>query len=373
MKDCQVGDLPIWLGTQPNANLETAPFGFTIGDHGLVRMANQDIVARMVSAYSVEGYHFITSPPGASDWGNELARKSIQGLIDTYGSIEGKRILEVGGGTLYSAETMISEFGAESVLLVDPAVVDEPSTDKITVIRDYFGADTPIDRPIDVIVSFNTLEHVPEPVAFLQAMSDRLAPEASLYLKLPECRQSLAIGDLGLCVHEHLSYFTPASLDACLEVVGLKRVAEANYKGALQVLAKKADPNPAARADESEALLDGFDRNYRRHLDRLKSLIAEKGWRKVAFVGCSVGLCNTLNLSGLTDTVEIGLFDNDDLKKGQFLPGIDRPIDVPNRQALLGYDAIFITPVNFFDPISDGLKKLLGDDAPTILPVFEEE
>lgn len=370
MQDCNVGDLPIWLGAQPDAALETAPFGFAVNQHGLVRMANQDIVARMVGAYSVEGYHFITSPPGSSEWGNALAMKSIQGLIDTYGPIEGKRVLEVGGGTLFSAETMISEFGARSVLLVDPAATGEPSTDRIRVVRSYFGPDTDIGEPVDIIASFNTLEHVPDPISFLRAMSDRLDVGARVYLKLPECGESLAMGDLGLCVHEHLSYFTPASLDACLAVVGLRRVADANYKGALQVLAEKAPAQPDASTDESTGLVAAFDRGFRIHLESLQRVISEKQWRRVAFVGSSVGLCNTLHLSNIAKSVDISVFDNDDLKEGRYLPGIETPIRKPTAKTLLNQDGIFITPVNFFDPIKTRLMEMLGGDAPEILPVF---
>lgn len=371
MNKCLIGDLPIWLGAQPTATVETAPFGFVVGEHGLVRMANRDIVARMVESYSIDGYQFITSPPGASDWGNELARKSISGLIDTYGAIDGKHVLEVGGGTLYSAEIMISEFGAASVTIVDPAATQTTSSKNITVIREYFGQKTKLDQDFDLIVSFNTLEHVPDPIHFLQALADKLSHSAKLYLKMPECRDSFMMGDLGLCVHEHLSYFTPSSLDACLSVAGLKRVADANYQGALQVLVEKSTPDPQAQVSESVDLLKAFSIRYPDHLAYLADLVDRQAWKAIAFVGCSVGLCNMLHLTRLSTRVNVGLFDNDHLKEGRYLPGVNRPIAVPGKTALEGYDAIFVVPVNFFNPIKAGLVEMLGTESPEILPVFQ--
>jgi 2-polyprenyl-3-methyl-5-hydroxy-6-metoxy-1,4-benzoquinol methylase len=371
MREYTVGNLPIWLGTQPSPAFETAPFSFTISEHGLVRMANQDIVNRMVEAYSDDGYHFITSPPGASEWGNELARKSISGLLKTYGSIEGKHILEIGGGTLFSAETMINEYGAASVTLIDPAVKDTPTTDKITVKREYFNNNTQLDRDFDLIVSFNTLEHVPDPISFLQAISKRLTDNAKLYLKLPECGESLAMGDLGLCVHEHLSYFTPNSLDTCFAVAGLKRVDESNYKGALQVLAMKASVDTNAYCHESENLLEKFDKNHNLHLGRIEILIQKYNWKTIGFVGCSVGLSNVLNLLPLKNSVNIRLFDNDALKKGQFIPGITEAVDVPTQEALSKCDAIFITPVNFAQEIETKLRQDFTLTRQEIHPVFK--
>lgn len=371
MTRCTVGELPIWLGAQATPKYEVAPFGFMVGEHGLVRMDNRDIVARMVDAYGSDDYHFITSPPGASDWGNKLARYSISGLIDTYGSIEGKNILEVGGGTLYSADTMIREFGAAHVTLVDPAVAETQSTDRIEVRREYFGKETVIERDIDLIVSINTVEHVPNPIEFLAAMRDRLSADGKLYLKMPECGESLAMSDLGLCVHEHLSYFTLASLDTCLAAVGLRRVAESNCKGALQVLAERGDIDHHAYCVESDALVERFCATYRIHLDRLRDKITANGWRKIAFVGCSVGLSNVLNLLDLAKILEVGLFDNDDLKKGRYLPGCDCPIDLPSAEALSKYDAIFVTPVNFYDEIAAGLRRKHALADTEIHPVFE--
>ena len=144
--------------------------------------------------------------------------------------MNGKHILEIGAGTLFTAETLIDSYGAASVTIIDPALHDKPSNSRITIIRQYFNSDTKFDRSFDLIISFNTLEHVPDTIGFLASIAEHMSDEMALYLKLPDCGESFYNGDLGLCVHEHLSYFTSTTLDACLLANGLKRVSNSNYQ-----------------------------------------------------------------------------------------------------------------------------------------------
>ena len=370
MKKCFVGDIPVWLGAQLTPNLEKSSFGFEVGAHGLIRMSNNKIAARMVEAYSSDEYHFITSPPGASEWGNKLAQKSIDGLLRTYGNLHGKHILEIGAGTLFTAETLIDSYGAASVTIVDPALHDRPSSSRITVIRKYFNSNIKFDRSFDLIISFNTLEHVPDPICFLASIAEHMSDEMALYLKLPDCGESLHNGDLGLCVHEHLSYFTSTTLDACLKANGLERVANSNYQGALQVLAKKVSQSSSPACLLGETYLINFQLNYLRHISRLQRFFDSDVYDKIGFVGCSVGLCNILNLLDDPNVDKIKLFDNDNLKVGKYIPGINTPIQTPTQDALNECKAIFLTPMNFFEEIKAGLHASFDLGPEKLMPVF---
>ena len=87
----------------------------------------------------------ITSPPGSSVWGNSLA-ESITGLIKTHGDVSNKNILEIGGGTLFSAKTLVENYGAASVTIVDPALPDGSVDKRIKIRKEYFDAETCFDR-----------------------------------------------------------------------------------------------------------------------------------------------------------------------------------------------------------------------------------
>ena len=370
MKKCFVGEIPIWFGAQLTPNIEKSSFGFEVGSHGLIRMSNDKIATRMTEAYSSDEYHFITSPPGASEWGNTLAQKSIDGLLRTYGDLNGKHILEIGAGTLFTAETLIDSYGAASVTIIDPALHDKPSNSRITIIRQYFNSDTKFDRSFDLIISFNTLEHVPDPIGFLASIAEHMSDEMALYLKLPDCGESFDNGDLGLCVHEHLSYFTSTTLDACLLANGLKRVSNSNYQGALQVLAKKVSQSSSSVCNLGESHLINFQLNYLSHIIRLQGFFDSDVYDKIGFVGCSVGLCNILNLLDDPNFAKIKLFDNDNLKVGKYIPGINTPIQMPTQDALNECAAILITPINFFKEIKAGLHASFDLGPDKLVPVF---
>lgn len=375
--DCDLGEIPIWRGAQRTPALQCAPFGFALDGLGLVRLKSPDIVARMVEAYARDDYQFITSPPGSSDWGNELAQRSLNGLEKLYfescgSGIAGLDVLELGGGTTYCSQYLIEKMDAASVTLVDPAVRENADHPNLHVRREYFTDETVLEKPSRLIVSFNTLEHVSDPVAFLAAARRHLADDGLIFLKMPECGKSLAKGNLGLCVHEHLSYFTLASLDTLLAYVGLERVGEANYLGALQIIARKGSPDPEAHCDSTSHLLAAFAANAEAPMDRLKRFATGHRGRRVAFVGASVGLCNVLHLSGIGKLMQVEIFDGDSLKTGRFLPGFERPIMMTDDPRLESHEHIFITPVNFFDEIRAGLEKRPGLAQAQIHAVFRD-
>lgn len=367
---CEVGDLPLWRGAQETPEVAAfAPFAFRVDDAGLVRLAEETRLSEVVQAYADDSYHFITSPPGSSRWGNVLAKKSIDGLLALHPGIDGQDVLELGGGTTYSARYLVENAGARHVTIIDPAVHDDPSLSEIEVRREYFGPGMTLDRAFPLIMSFNTLEHVPDPESFLRGAREHLSDDGYLYLKMPECEASLAQGDLGLCVHEHLSYFTTASLDALLARAGFERVGDANYLGALQVLARKAPPAPEVAASGSETLLDGFEKHARRHVDRLRTMLDQHQGGTIAVVGASAGLANILHLAEATER-GIAIYDGDELKSGRFLPGIDTPIRHSSDASLGEHDLVLVTPVNFFDEISESLLARSGFTG-KVLPMFE--
>ncbi|MCC7427723.1 MAG: class I SAM-dependent methyltransferase [Alphaproteobacteria bacterium] len=76
---------------------------------------------------------------------------------------------------------------------------------------DDFGAER-----FDAIVLRHVLEHVPAPLDFLADAARLLAPGGLAYVEVPNSQWSLSAGYLPEFHADHLSYFAPASLLACL-------------------------------------------------------------------------------------------------------------------------------------------------------------
>jgi 2-polyprenyl-3-methyl-5-hydroxy-6-metoxy-1,4-benzoquinol methylase len=369
---CKIGDIPFWRGAQATPDVEVHSFAFERDEAGMIRQRQSVAAKSAVASYASDDYYFQTSPPGSSEWGNHLAKLSLDGIAQTCGDIAGLSVLEIGGGTLYNARHYINEMGASSVTLVDPAVQEQPAENKITVRREYFTEEVDLEEKFQLIISLNVLEHIPDPESFLRAIHKNLSDEGRVFLKMPECEDSLRQGDLGLCVHEHITYFTPESLDALMARAGLERIAQANYQGALQVVARKVDPRPEVVCQSTVSLLEEFNQNFRTNLENLSTFSASNSGGKVAFVGASAGLANVLNLSDICKKMTVEVFDSDTLKTGRFLPGVASPIRHISDDKLEEFDTIFVSPVNFFDEIASSLRQRPALRRVSILRVFME-
>ena len=65
----------------------------------------------------------------------------------------------------------------------------------------------------DAIFSFNCLEHIPDPGTILRDIrAVASSKDARIGLIFPETRRQLAVGDFNVLLHEHLNYFTTASI-----------------------------------------------------------------------------------------------------------------------------------------------------------------
>jgi SAM-dependent methyltransferase len=88
--------------------------------------------------------------------------------------------------------------------------------------------DLPPDRRFDLIILFQVLEHIGEPVPLLRECARRLAPGGHLVANVPNFSswqsRFAGTGWLHLDVPRHLVHFTPQTLRATLERAGLQLV-----------------------------------------------------------------------------------------------------------------------------------------------------
>ncbi len=136
-------------------------------------------------------------------------------------------LVEVGAGFGTFCEEVERSSAFERVIAVEPTpelaagcrkrgltVVEKP----IEVVRD---GELP---EADVIASFETIEHLFDPAAFLDACSRLLRPGGLLVLTCPNGQgfDVLVLGDRSDTVDaEHLNYFNPRSLDRLVTAAGL--------------------------------------------------------------------------------------------------------------------------------------------------------
>ena len=96
---------------------------------------------------------------------------------------------------------------------------------------------------VDLFLNYDVLEHVPNPLQTLQYIYDDLNVDGLLVFSVPDCSKSIEKGDISMCIHEHLNYFSEGSLKKLVEGAGFTnvRVFKGQHGGTLFCVARKDD------------------------------------------------------------------------------------------------------------------------------------
>lgn len=126
------------------------------------------------------------SPEWDRHWADHVARYLFAAPY-----VAGKRVLDAGTGGGYGAALLLAA-GASSVTAVD---IDQPTLDKaraqftddrITFVRDDCETLANVHGPFDVICSFEAIEHLRNPGAFIAAAARVLSPDGVLLCSTPD-------------------------------------------------------------------------------------------------------------------------------------------------------------------------------------------
>lgn len=196
----------------------------------------------------------------------------------------------------------------------------------------------------DVLLVRHVLEHAHDPARFLDALGRLLAPGGRAVFEMPDCRKFVEACDYSFVWEEHITYFSPRTLDAFLRRHGFHAAGMLVYpyplEDSLVVVAERGTAPGKAEAATLEADLAAGRRfasalaparqAFRAQFEALRA----KG-RRVALFGAGHLAAKFLNLYGLSDCVDAVIDDNSN-KQGLSMPGSGLPIvgsaDLPKYQ-----------------------------------------
>lgn len=163
-----------------------------------------------------------------------------------------KSVLEVGCNDLYLLEKIADR--ADSLCGIDPiwrGREDQSTHPKIRVIGDFFENVSPdrLGGSPDVIFSSHTLEHIDDPRRLFATLLGRAGRDTLFCFQFPGFEPLVRDGRFDQLHHQHLNYFTLASVCAALERTGgelLDFAYNPNHWGALMIVFRKARASRAA-------------------------------------------------------------------------------------------------------------------------------
>jgi len=189
--------------------------------------------------------------------------------------IVGKRVLDISCGTGYGTQFMAQQ-GAKEVVGVD---VDESAINFASkfhahsqakfIQSDAHYVQQLEDASFDVIVSFETIEHLPNPRKFLIELKRLLKPEGQLFLSCPnDYRISPWISEF----HLHKFRFSEFR-DLALSVFGEAVFLGQHYSVSSHILKPISPPTKGVRFDSYQQSLpkDFFEREYLENISSIEN------------------------------------------------------------------------------------------------------
>lgn len=358
--DISFKKLPLWQGVKkyPGA-FEALPFSLGWDKRGFIaQTSSEEIKNRIVHSYAAEDYSYGTKPPGFSKWSDKLGDKKRNFIKQTYGSLNGINIVEIGAGSLNIAHRLTDQYNINRYIIFDPAIKSFSAKENIHVFCNYFQKEKLCNENLDLVLGFSVLEHILDPVALLTGLRDILLPShGKAIFSFPDIEQQFKNGDFNALLHEHLNYFTMSSATSLFNRCGFNVInCESRYDTLWYYLeAKKYTFRPNISVDNE--LLYTSAANFYRNIEftsHLLDMLLSQG-KKIALHGACNGLNNILFLSEIKNNGNLFIFDSDETKAGAYLPVCNTPIRFSEDAMYKTVDKVFIAALSYYSEIKQFL------------------
>ena len=289
--------------------------------------------------------------------------------------LSGKQLIEIGCGKGDFLE-MLCELGDNRGVGFDPSYVAgetaRTKTGQITFVQDFYSEQY-ADIAADFICCRHTLEHIPEPRAFLEMLRRTVGDrtDTQIFFEVPNALhtlQGLAIWDL---IYEHCSYFTKYSLASLFTDTGFQ-VTDVRETFAGQFLTVEAMPAPKFRLgdraewnrpEEIVPNVRQFAVQYRRKVEKEQTWLSrlQQSGRKAAIWGAGSKGITFLNVLDPGDQIPCAV-DINPRKQGMYITGTGQEIVEPERLREVRPEYVLIMNSIYTDEIRETIESL-GVDA----------
>lgn len=301
----------------------------------------------------VDYYRDVIRAGGFSKTMVELRRYQYKHLIDSY-HLEGKKFIEVGCGQGEFLK-VLSEFPVEvHGIEHDPHLVELARAQGLDVTEGFTETeDTRFAGGLyDVFLSFNFLEHQPNPGTMLQAIYRNLEDDAMGLITVPSFEYIMDHNSYYELIRDHLAYYTFETLTPLLERNGfLVEECEVINRDTLSVIVKKRPQMDTENLLECYVNLKREMESYMKYLDAWDKKVAVWGASHQGFT--------------LAATTKLGeraryIIDSAPFKQGKFAPASHLPIVGPDHFHEHPVDAIIITAPGYTDEIAASIRRKFG-------------
>lgn len=302
----------------------------------------------------VDYYRDVIRAGGFSTTMVELRRYQYRHLIETY-HLEGKKFIEVGCGQGEFLK-VLTEFPVKACGLEHDARLAELARSQGLSVEQGFTEteDTRFEGgPYDVFLSFNFLEHQPEPSTMLRAIHRNLTEGGMGLVTVPSFEYIMENNGYYELIRDHIAYYTFDTLASLLERNGFEVLeCEMVNRDTLSFIVKKRPMEAAGN------LLAGYH-DLRREMETYVKYLG--AWNKTAAIWGASHQGFTLAATTALGKAAKYIIDSAPFKQGRFAPASHLPIVSPDHFETEPVDAIVITAPGYTGEIASIIKERFGE------------
>ena len=349
-------------------------------------------------------YRDVIRAGGGSSTMRKLRTSQYRHLIETY-HLEGKTFFEAGCGRGEFLK-FLQEFPVEIYGMEHKAdLVETAQAEGLHVWREFperenqrFGhsPETSMlpesgwsvpEKPFDVFLSFNFLEHQPRPDVMLKAIWNNLAEDGMGLVTVPSLEYILEKGSYYELIRDHIAYYTFDTLRALLNHCGFEVLEEEmiNRDTLSMIVKKTAMPETdvdasaegagdmiacAADCDGNTAgasIVAPLTEGHEIVTGEVHALIERLAWegKRLAMWGASHQGFTLASTSELGEHLAY-IIDSAPFKQGRFAPASHVPIVAPDHYFEDPVDAVLIVAPGYTDEIAGIIKTRFGEKVETM-------
>lgn len=334
-------------------------FGFRSDLDLIVQQTTPEILANLKKVYGLEsniGYRQDANTL-AKPYGTDLTR-FIKSHLPPNRSLE---ILELGCGGCTVLHDLQKDGHKVTGLDPSPVAFEAAKRKHIDLIQDFFPSGS-LSREFDLIYHSDVLEHISDPKTFLELHRNNLKERGMVLVSVPDCTESIGLGDASMIHHQHINYFDEDSLRSTFENAGFEvRVIEkAKYGGSLYGLASLS-AGKSRKKERTSAKFDNFKKTFERNAARLDEFIGPIVKKSGNPLGFYVPLRAIPYLAYLKVEKGFRFFDDTPHWHRKEFDGV--PVTIENMDDFNRNppETVVITSLTFGDVIKDKIRQKHGD------------
>ena len=299
-------------------------------------------------------YKDVIRAGGYSSTMSDLRHEQYKHFIETC-NLQGRKIIEIGCGQGEFLD-MLRDFPVEGYGIEHSAKLVKMALDKgLNVWEDFAeSGDTKLaNGPFDAFLSFNFLEHQPDPNGMMQCIYNNLTDGGVGLVTVPNFEYILENNAFYELLRDHIANYTADTLTVLMNRNGFDVIEKTVVnRDTISFIVKKR-----TKIDISgiKSGLDTFNSHVR---DYIVSRVGSG--KKLAVWGASHQSFTTLSTSGVGDKVSY-IIDSAPFKQGKFSPASHVPIVSPDYFHENPVDSILIIAPGYTDEIHSIIINKFGE------------